>query len=110
MANSSIVGVDTICACAGIVSGSSQETIDWIVGGVFDQWDDLCNTASAHGLLVLHRCVNKPQVCKTAAKQVGQGNALSLATNPGPAEVYSSQASCCRAGLGAFADGCSFDA
>lgn len=56
------------------------------------------------------RCVNQPQVCKTAAKQVGHGNALSLEVSPAPAEVYSSQASCCRPGLGAFQEGCSFDA
>ena len=56
------------------------------------------------------RCVNQPSVCKAAAKQVGRGTTLSLSTSPAPVEVYSSQASCCKPGLGAFAEGCSFDA
>ena len=56
------------------------------------------------------RCMNQPSVCKAAAKQVGRGDSLSLNSSPQPAEVYSSQASCCKPGLGAFQDGCSFDA
>lgn len=102
--------MDTVRAGAELASGVIHETIGWVVGGMVANVDPFCHTAGAECLLFLHRCVNKPQVCKTAAKQVGQGNALSLATSPEPAEVYSSQASCCRAGLGAFADGCSFDA
>jgi len=56
--------------------------------------------------------VNKPQVCQNAAKALQKSaSALSLvATNNAPVEVYSSQASCCRSGLGAFDNGCSFDA
>ena len=61
-------------------------------------------------LRILRRCMNQPSVCKAAAKQVGRGDSLSLATSPQPAEVYSSQASCCKPGLGAFQEGCSFDA
>lgn len=57
------------------------------------------------------RCVNKPQVCQSAAKALQKSPLLSLAaTNNAPVEVYSSQASCCRPGLGAFDNGCSFDA
>ncbi|BDA41827.1 Mannan endo-1,4-beta-mannosidase 4 [Coccomyxa sp. Obi] len=59
----------------------------------------------------VNRCVNKPQVCQTAAKALQKSPALSLAAaNNAPVEVYSSQASCCRPGLGAFDNGCSFDA
>ncbi|CAK0746787.1 hypothetical protein CVIRNUC_001718 [Coccomyxa viridis] len=58
----------------------------------------------------VNRCMNQPSVCKAAAKQVGRGDSLSLNSSPQPAEVYSSQASCCKPGLGAFQDGCSFDA
>jgi hypothetical protein len=56
--------------------------------------------------------VNQPQVCKQAAKALQRQQQLSLAGEEGAdtPQVYPSQASCCRPGLGAFVDGCKFDA
>ncbi len=67
--------------------------------------------AISEGVWRLRRCVNKPAVCQNAAKQLQKSPELTLsATNQVPVEVYSSQASCCKAGLGAFDSGCSLDA
>lgn len=58
----------------------------------------------------LRRCVNQPQVCKQAAKALQHSGVLSLDEGSEVIEVYPSQASCCRPGLGAFVEGCKTDA
>lgn len=56
--------------------------------------------------------MNQPAVCKQAAKTLQRQQHLSLGEegDGDTAMIYPSQASCCRPGLGAFPDGCKFDA
>jgi hypothetical protein len=56
-----------------------------------------CAFACDSRLLPPGRCENAPQVC--ADKREGKGEAK--------VEVWPSKEACCRAGLGAYTDGCS---